>query len=107
MTLVFDHQFGLHAVNVGAFVLHHTVVAVLQRTVLQRRDDGVRVDAGSDRDLAHCLDPGLPGDMPLMLLKARRSLSSFRASPALASMSAVAEALLRGRVTSPVNRPTS
>ena len=37
---------------------------------------------------------GLPGDMPAMLLKVRRSLPSFSASPALVRMSAVALAMV-------------
>src|SRR6185437_11398990 len=56
MALAFDHQFGLHAIDVGARILHHTIVAILQRAVLQCRDDGMGVNAGSDRYLAYRLD---------------------------------------------------
>ena len=51
MALMFDHQFGLYAINMRAFVLHHAVVAVIQRAILQRRDNGMGVNAGGDRNL--------------------------------------------------------
>src|SRR3954471_22973632 len=57
----FDHKLGLHPIDVGALVFHHAVVAGLQRSVLQRRNDGVSVDAGRNRDLAQRLDRRVAG----------------------------------------------
>ena len=80
MALTFDHQFGLHAIDMSALVFHHAVIAVIQRAILQRRDDGMGMNTETVRKIFSRATSiaGLPGDMPLMLLKARRSLCQFR-----------------------------
>ena len=49
-------QLGGDAVDVGAGVLHHPVVALFRRPIALHRDDGVRLDAGGDRQGGEGLD---------------------------------------------------
>ena len=61
---MFDHQFGLHVIDMGTIVFHDTVVTIVQWAVLQRWNDRVGVNTRRNLDTPELplrRSTGLPG----------------------------------------------
>ena len=87
MALVLDHQFRIHAIDVGALVFHDAVVAVSSGPSCSVGIiEWAWIPGAIGMDFEHCPINGFLGDMPLMPLKARRSLLNFRSSPAFVNI---------------------